>query len=133
VQRLRQSQVRLPGEITKWTFIQCCVDRHRFDADPDPDLHVDDDPEQDPNPSFMYTELNSRVLKILRKRNNFHNFYSQQGQFTMIFLSHQWQKCHNFKYFGRHIKILWKKLKRYKCMELIRHALDANPDPDPAK
>jgi hypothetical protein len=41
----------------------------------------------------------------------------------MIFLSPRWQKCHDFL----------EKIKEYKCLELVRHALDANPDPDPAK
>jgi hypothetical protein len=41
----------------------------------------------------------------------------------MIFLFHQWQKRHDFL----------EKINEYKCLELIRHALDANPDLDPAK
>jgi hypothetical protein len=39
----------------------------------------------------------------------------------MIFLFHQWQKCHDFL----------EKINEYNCFELIRHALDDNPDPDP--
>jgi hypothetical protein len=32
------------------------VDRHRFDADPGPNSHVDADPDQDPTPSFKHVE-----------------------------------------------------------------------------
>jgi hypothetical protein len=39
----------------------------------------------------------------------FFYFYSQQCQFTMLYLSHQCQRCHNFIQFGQHIEIFWKK------------------------
>jgi hypothetical protein len=43
----------------------------------------------------------------------------------MFFFSHQWQMCHDFKYFGQHIEIIKKKQKM--------HALGISTDPDPAK
>jgi hypothetical protein len=32
-------------------------------------------------------------------------------QFTLIFLSHQWQQCHDLKYFGQHIEFFGKRKK----------------------
>jgi hypothetical protein len=33
------------------------VDRHRFDADPDPTFHFDGDPDTDPDPTLSYTQV----------------------------------------------------------------------------
>jgi hypothetical protein len=90
------------------------VDRHRFDADTDsdPTLHVDVDPDPDidwlqndgdphanPTPSFTPVQ-----------KKDFFYLYSYQSQFTMIFFSHEWQRCHDFKYFKQHIEIFWRKI-----------------------
>ncbi len=49
-----------------------------------------------------------QVLNMLKNKEKFYNFYSQQCQFTMIFLSYEWKNSHDCKYFGRHIEIFWK-------------------------
>ncbi len=52
------------------------MDRHRFDADPDPTFHSDADPDADLSSSFTH----------VGKSENFFYFYSQQCQFTLFFL-----------------------------------------------
>jgi|688.fasta_scaffold2023073_1 hypothetical protein len=57
----------------------------------------------------------------------------------MFYLSHQFQKCHNYKYLGHHIEILKSIVYTLFHMPgidtdpdwlaLDRHALDADPDP----
>jgi hypothetical protein len=62
------------------------VDRHRFEADPDPDptFHFDADPDPDPDifPSFTHIGNQEKIL----------DFYSQQCQFKLIYLSRQRHK-----------------------------------------
>jgi hypothetical protein len=52
-----------------------CVDRHRFDADPDPTFHFDADPHPDsePDPTLGFTHVVMLGNQI---------FYSQHWQFT---------------------------------------------------
>jgi hypothetical protein len=80
------------------------VDRHRIDTDPDPNFYADADPDPDPDPDLHQNDADPhaslRILphvlhKLENKRKNY--FYSQQCQFTMIFLYHQWQRSHPFK------------------------------------
>jgi hypothetical protein len=40
-------------------------------------------------------------------------FHSQQCQFTIFFLFHKWQRCHDFKYFWQHTEMFYKKVKMY--------------------
>jgi hypothetical protein len=68
------------------------VDCHRFDADPDPNCHLDANPRADPFPSFtdvgkckFFFKLLVTALPVYR---------------TMFYFPHQCQRCHNFKYFG---------------------------------
>jgi hypothetical protein len=64
----------------------------------------------------------------------------------MFFLTHKWQRRHNFKYFGIWtayiLKFFLEKSKKIHVLgidtdpdglDLDRHALDADSDPDPAK
>jgi hypothetical protein len=55
----------------------------------------------------------------------------------MFFLSHHWQRCHEFKYFGQHFVISGKsKIKHELGIDVYRSGsacLDAYPDQDPAK
>jgi hypothetical protein len=37
----------------------------------------------------------------------------------MFFFSHQWQMCHDFKYFEQHIEVFIKKVKNTCALELI--------------
>ncbi len=37
----------------------------------------------------------------------------------LFFISHQWQRCHNFAHFGQHIRILWKRIKKNICLQSI--------------
>ncbi len=58
------------------------------DPDPDPDMHqYDAVPHADPTPS-------SQVLE-----NPIFFTFSDLRKFTFFYLSHQCQRCHNFKYF----------------------------------
>jgi hypothetical protein len=54
-------------------------------------------------------------------------FWSQQCQFTLFYLSHQCQRCHNIQYFGQHIEIFYKKGIVYQ----LYHLLGIYIDPDP--
>ncbi len=63
----------------------------------------------------------------------------QLHQFTTFFFSHQRQMCHDFMYFEQ---IFMKKYKKSHVLGIDsdpdrpdpdRHALDADPDTDPAK
>jgi hypothetical protein len=59
-------------------------------------------------------------------------------QFTLIFLSHQWKKCHALKYFGQRIEFFGKRKKilvlgTYTDPDPDRHALNAGHHPDPTK
>ncbi len=73
------------------------MDRHRFDADPDPDsnFHVDTNPDPD-TPDFAHVGKSEFSLLLI----------TALLSFTMLYLSHQCQRCHNFKYFGQHTEIL---------------------------
>jgi hypothetical protein len=56
------------------------------DPDPDPDRHQNSaDPRGDPTPSIT-----------LVRKSEFFYFVSQHCQFTMFYISHQCQMCHNF-------------------------------------
>ncbi len=85
------------------------VDRHRFDAHPDPDFHVgayldpiririgimnDADPHADPTPRITHNGTSEYFLV------SSHNIASLQ---CCIFV------CHDFQYFLYNIEILWKK------------------------
>jgi hypothetical protein len=51
-----------------------------------------------------------------------------------VFFSHQWQRCHDSKYFGQLIEIFMKKQKIHILgidTNPDRHALNADADPDP--
>jgi|688.fasta_scaffold718990_1 hypothetical protein len=66
------------------------MDPHRFDADLDPAFHFDAVPDPDP----------SQVLHMLADYLFCFNFYSQQCQFTLFYLSPQRHSWHNFQHFG---------------------------------
>ncbi len=59
------------------------MDRHRSDADPNPDFLFDADPDPDPDPTL--NSLNVGKPEIIL------DFYSQQCQFTLFYLSGQRQ------------------------------------------
>jgi hypothetical protein len=66
------------------------------------------------------------------------DFYSQQWQFTLFYISPQCQGCHNFGQHTEHIEIFWGKVTLSLYLAEIdtvpnRLALDVDPDPDPAK
>ncbi len=74
------------------------MDRHRFDANPDldPNFHGD----ADPDPTRMRVGIRRmpipmrilpQVLHLLENQ----NCQSEHCQFTMFYLSHQCQMCHN--------------------------------------
>ncbi len=98
------------------------MDRHRFDADPDPNFHVDADQNDagshaGPTPGFTH----------VRKSEYFLNFYlySQHCQFKNFL-----EKSEVYQLF--HLLEIETDSGR---PDPDRHALDANPvlDPDPAK
>ncbi len=104
------------------------MDRHFFDADPDPDWPM---------------RILPQVLHILENRE--HEIYFLQSntryQFTIFFLSRQWQRPQDFKYFGQHTEISRKKQKINALgietdpgrPDPGRHSLNADTDTDPAK
>jgi hypothetical protein len=77
------------------------VDQHHFHADPDPTFHYETNSDPDPTPSFTH---------VGKYGNNSFDFYSQQCQSTLLYLSRQRYRSHNFNYFGQCIEILWKKV-----------------------
>jgi hypothetical protein len=40
------------------------VDRHPFDADPEPNFHLDADPHEDPTPNFKHAEKSELFFKL---------------------------------------------------------------------
>ncbi len=82
------------------------MDWHRFDADPDPNFHVDVDPmrqkdadtQADPTLSFML------VGNLI-----FFQLFITALPVYNVYLSYQCQRFHYFKYFGQHFEILRKK------------------------
>jgi hypothetical protein len=70
------------------------VDRHRFDADPDPDpaFHSDgdSDPAQDPDPSHKFYTHDEKLESCFDK-------YSQQCQFTLFYLPCQRHRVSKFQ------------------------------------
>jgi hypothetical protein len=90
------------------------VDQRGFDANPDPNFHVDVDPDPDPDwhPNDAHPNAYPTQYLHMFENNGKTLLHSQQCQFTMLFLFHPWQKCtpKDFKYhFGQHIEIFWKK------------------------
>jgi hypothetical protein len=71
--------------------MQCVVERQRFYADPDLTVHFDIGPGSGPGyyPK-IYTCWKIRKVGI--------DFYSQQCQFTLSYLSCERQRCSNFQY-----------------------------------
>jgi hypothetical protein len=53
------------------------VGRCRFEAEADPTLHFDDDPDSDPSQSFTYVEKSEKILT------------SQQCQFALFYPSRE--------------------------------------------
>jgi hypothetical protein len=100
------------------------VDRHCFDADPDPNFYVDADPDLDPdwhlNNAILMRILRIlfQVLHMLENLNFLFFFVSQQCHFKMYYLSHLSSfKCViSFLYFG-HIEIFH--VNFYICFGLI--------------
>jgi hypothetical protein len=101
------------------------VDRHRFDADLDPDrnFHVDADPYADADPDWHWHQNNAdlradpTVLKVLRLLENLHFLYfeSQHCHLTMFYLSYQCQMSYGmfsvfwyiFKFSGKKSSVLY--------------------------
>ncbi len=71
------------------------MDRHRFEADPNPSFHFDADPDPAPDPDATPSYVG---------KSDFY-FYSQQCQFTLFHLSLQCHRSHNFQYFGHSLKL----------------------------
>ncbi len=76
------------------------MNRHHFNADPDPSFHYETDADTDPTPSFTHVGM----WEI------FFNLNSQQCQSTLLYLSRQRYRSHDFNNFGQCIEILWKKV-----------------------
>ncbi len=73
------------------------MDQHRFDADPDPNFHVDADPKWHPNSADSHVDPTQGVVHMLEKL-DFFEFKSQHCHFTMfIFLNSV--KCVMFSVF----------------------------------
>jgi hypothetical protein len=86
------------------------VNRHRFDADPDPDTTFYFDADPDPDPLGIKTmPIRSQVLNKLEYWSKSSYFYSQYCQLTLFSFSHQSQMSHDFKYFEQHIEVFMKK------------------------
>ncbi len=66
------------------------------------------------------------VLPMLENQKLFY-FYSQQCQFTLVYLSHQRQRGHHFQYFEQYFEIFWKKY------NLALYLVEMDTDPDPPK
>jgi hypothetical protein len=107
------------------------VDRHRF-VDMDPDF----------DQTFQLKPIRIRippyVLHMLENLKYFKDFYSQQCQSTLLYLSRQNNTCHNFHFllFWTDTEIFWKK--DSKTLQLVemdqdpapdRQALDPDPEP----
>ncbi len=93
--------------------IKCSVvDWHLVGADPDPNFHVGANPDLKPDPDDddLHADCGSyrkfhTCWKII-----FFCLLLVSALQNMFYLSHQCQRCHNFKYFGQHIELLWKKV-----------------------
>jgi hypothetical protein len=102
-----------------WSHVHC-VDRHRFDADPDSTFHFGADPhpdsEPDPTPGFTHVIMlgNQTFLKLL---------FIGVGVY-LFFLYHQCHRCNNFHYVGQYgilkfsgKNIIWP----YTCLPILQH------------
>jgi hypothetical protein len=85
----------------------CVVDRHRFNADPNPDT----------TPSFAHVGRSEKFFLLL---------FTAVPVCTVLF-SRQRNRCHNFKiFFGSLIKIFWKK---YSLASSHMAEMDKGPAP----
>ncbi len=78
------------------------MDRHRFDADPASNLHVDTDPDLDPDSDWHQTmpilmQILPLVLRMLENQNIFLILFTALPDYNVI-LFQQCQMCHNFHY-----------------------------------
>ncbi len=115
------------------------MDRHRLDADPDPDpnFHVDasQGPDPDWHPNFAVPHADPTPSFTYAGKSDFSYFWSQHCHITMFYfsLSVKCVKC--VQYFGQHIEIFWKKvyfINFFVCLELIPIQIWQN-DTDPTR
>jgi hypothetical protein len=117
------------------------VDRHRVDADPDPDSNLHITPIQNRigiKTMLIHMRILHQVLNLLENKRKHFTFIRRNPNLqSSSFFTLQEAKCRDLKYFGQHIDFL--KVKNT-CADTDphrpdpdRHALDADPVPDPAK
>ncbi len=73
----------------------------------------------DPDPSNSFTYLGKSEIILL--------LFTAVPVFTLVYLSHQRQRSHNFLYFEQYVENFWKKY------NLALHLVEMNADPDPPK
>jgi hypothetical protein len=89
-----------------WSHMHC-VDRHRFDADPDPTFHFDADPDPDTRnwilPQVLYTCCH------IEKSDFYKTFVHSNGS-LLVLSYHQRPRCNNFQNVGPYIEIFWEEI-----------------------
>jgi hypothetical protein len=95
------------------------MDRHPVDADPDTQIRL-----SILMPIQIRIWILHLVLPMLENQKLFY-FYSQQCQFTLVYLSHQRQRGHHFQYFEQYLEIFWKQF------NLALHLVEMDTYPDP--
>ncbi len=75
------------------------VNRHCFDAVPDPTFHFDADlvPDPDPTPCFTHVGKPKKILLV-------------PVYIVFFYLYRQCHQCHNYQYFGQNIEIFSEKI-----------------------